>query len=419
MEQLERIVYAFWDTLLKMAPWLLFGFLVAGILSLFLTPEDVSKRLGRRAGWRAIVLAVLFGVPLPLCSCGVLPVAVGLRKRGAGKGATAAFLISTPQTGVDSFFATYSLLGWAFAIVRPVVAVITGMVGGLLVDRVDREPPQTVMAEVAPPSTAPKPWWKQGIAALRYGFGTLFGNVAFALLVGIGLSALIEVFVPPSFFDAHGLGNDWVAFPVVLLVGTLMYVCSTASIPVALALMAKGISPGAALIFLIVGPALNGASIATLFRLLGRFCTFIHLAVIAVAAIVAGLLLNLVQSLWGVLPDYALQVTGSCAQGHSLGGAVQSVCAVALLALLLWHLVGRRVCWVTGRTPERGVSAVHVTVKGMACDHCRASVRKLLESYPGVTGVVQVSPDTFAVEGGPLPDSLGKDISNLGFELSE
>ena len=125
MEQLERIVYAFWDTLLKMAPWLLFGFLVAGILSLFLTPEDVSKRLGRRAGWRAIVLAVLFGVPLPLCSCGVLPVAVGLRKRGAGKGATAAFLISTPQTGVDSFFATYSLLGWAFAIVRPVVAVIT------------------------------------------------------------------------------------------------------------------------------------------------------------------------------------------------------------------------------------------------------------------------------------------------------
>ena len=150
MEQLERIVYAFWDTLLKMAPWLLFGFLVAGILSLFLTPEDVSKRLGRRAGWRAIVLAVLFGVPLPLCSCGVLPVAVGLRKRGAGKGATAAFLISTPQTGVDSFFATYSLLGWAFAIVRPVVAVITGMVGGLLVDRVDREPPQTMMAGETP-----------------------------------------------------------------------------------------------------------------------------------------------------------------------------------------------------------------------------------------------------------------------------
>ncbi len=418
MDILERMAYAFWDTALKMAPWLLFGFLAAGLLSLFFTPEYVSRRLGRRAGWRAIVLSVLLGVPLPLCSCGVLPVAVGLRRGGAGKGATAAFLISTPQTGVDSFFATYSLLGWAFALIRPLVAAVTGVLGGFLVDRSDREPPPVPMTARSEAAVA-EPWPSRVAGALRYGFGTLFGNVALALLVGLALSALIMAFVPPSFFDAHALGSDWVAFPVMLLVGMPMYVCSTASIPVALALMAKGISPGAALVFLIVGPALNGASLTTLLRLLGRRCTAIHLTVVAVAAVAAGLLLNLAQRLWAVLPDYAAQTAGHCAAGHLPPSALQGLCAVALFALLAWHLVLRPLRRLMGRPKPQSPSARRVTVRGMTCDHCRASVRRLLEGYPGVTRVSQASPEAFDVEGGPLPASLAGDLAGLGYALAE
>lgn len=425
---LETIMGAFWDTTVKMAPWLLFGFLAAGLLSLFFTPEMVSRHLGRRAGWRAVVLSVVLGVPLPLCSCGVLPVAVGLRRGGAGKGATAAFLISTPQTGVDSFFATYSLLGWAFALVRPLVAAVTGVVGGFLVERADREPPVAPMGAV-PGGTAAARWPTRVALALRYGFGTLFGNVALALLIGLVISALILAFVPERFFDAHALGSDWVAFPAMLLIGMPMYVCSTASIPVALALMAKGISPGAALVFLIVGPALNGASLTTLVRLLGKTCTLIHLTVVAVAAVAAGLLLNLAQTLWGVLPDYVARTAACHAGAGGAASVAQGLCAVALLALLSWHLVvaplrgrlarGGGTCSGGCCAASQGGSRRRVTVNGMRCDHCRASVRRLLEGYPGVTAVEQVAPDAFEVAGAPLPETLAKDIADLGFELAE
>ena len=412
----EAMANAFWDTTLKMAPWLLFGFLAAGLLSLFFTPEMVSRHLGRRAGWRAVVLSVVLGVPLPLCSCGVLPVAVGLRRGGAGKGATAAFLISTPQTGVDSFFATYSLLGWAFALIRPLVAAVTGVVGGILVDRADREP-SVASVEVTPGKGEAVPWPMRVARALHYGFGTLFGNVALALLVGLVISALILAFVPDRFFDAHALGSDWVAFPAMLLIGMPMYVCSTASIPVALSLMVKGISPGAALVFLIVGPALNGASLTTLLRLLGRTCMLIHLAVVAAAAVVAGLLLNLAQGLWGVLPEYAAPAE-HCAT-HAPTSALQGLCAAALLMLLAWHLV--LAPWRRWRARPRAKSptARRVTVRGMTCDHCRGAVRRLLSAYPGVTGVSQASPEAFDVEGGPLPDTLGQDIAGLGYTLFE
>lgn len=408
------VLGAFWDTARKMAPWLLFGFLAAGALSLFVTPEVVSRHLGRRAGWRAVALSVLLGVPLPLCSCGVLPVAVGLRKGGAGKGATAAFLISTPQTGIDSFFATYALLGWAFALIRPAVALVTGMVGGLLVDRLDREPPPA--AATARSEAAGAAVGGRLAAALRYGFGTLFGNVAWALLVGLLISALIVAFVPPSFFDEGALGSDWVAFPVMLLIGMPMYVCSTGSIPVALALMAKGISPGAALVFLIVGPALNGASLTTLLRLLGRGCAAVHLVVVAVGAVAAGLLLNAMDAAWGVVPDLAAPTS---AAAHGVGPAAQTAAAAALLALLAYHLVIKPIRSKTMDEPiPQAPSARRVVVKGMMCDHCRGAVRRLLAAYPGVTAVTQAGPDAFDVEGGPLPDTLARDIADLGYTLA-
>lgn len=421
MARLIDLMSAFWQTSQQMALWLLWGFLFAGVLSLFFTPERVERLLGRQAGWRAVVWAVLLGVPLPLCSCGVLPVAAGLRKGGASKGATAGFLLATPQTGLDSIFATYALLGSSFAVVRPLVALLSGLTGGWLIEQLDAkettpthketqrrvEAAQEATTKGTKGSNA-KALLKMVAHVVHYAF-CLLGNVARPLALGLGISAAILAFVPPNGLVGAWLANDWVAFPVMLLVGLPLYVCSTASIPMALALMAKGLSPGAALIFLIAGPALNGASLTTLWTLLGRKATALFLAVVAVFAVGSGLVLN---AWW----------SGAVAKGGEAccAGAVHgnASAAVILLALLGYHIVikplWRRRPMTTAETSTR-----RVVVKGMACDHCRGIVADHLRKYPGVTAVHGAGRDAFEVAGGPLPDTLANDLAELGFTLVE
>ena len=415
------ILNSIWETTLQMAPWLLFGFLAAGILSLVVSPAVVGRFLGRTAGQRAIALAIALGVPLPLCSCGVLPVAAGLKRSGASKGAVAAFLLSTPQTGVDSFFATGSLLGWCFALLRPLVAAVTGYVGGVAIQRLDDEvaAAPTVEGEA---QDAPKTFGKRCQAALVYGYGTLLKGVAPALAVGLLLSALILVFVPNHFFEESWLGNDWIAFPVMLLIGMPMYVCSTASIPVALSLMAKGISPGAALIFLIVGPALNGASLAMLLQILGKKCLAVYLCILSVASILAGVLVNALDGAFNVFPDYVQTTAPTCCTSALAASTVgKTLCAVVMLSLLVWHLVIRR---LLPRKPAAASVVApteqhhRITVKGMRCCHCRGVVKQLLMDYPTLTAVEPAGDDAFDVVG-TLPETLDADLRKLGFERAE
>lgn len=420
MDLFLRFLSALWDTAQAMAPWLLFGFLAAGLLSLFFSPTLVCRFLGRAAGKKAVALAVLLGVPLPLCSCGVLPLAASIKRSGASKGAMAAFLISTPQTGIDSFFATGSLLGWVFALVRPLVATLTGLAGGFAIQAIDNETLTTdaPLATEAPPQTS---LFGKLLAALQYGYLTLLKGIAPALLIGLIISALILVFVPDSLFSSEALGNDWIAFPVMLLIGMPMYVCSTASIPVALALMAKGISPGAALIFLIVGPALNGASLTVLLQLLGKKCLATYLFIISLAAVLAGLALNAANASWGLLPNYAELATNTCHGACGGAAPLRPIFATILFALLAWHLIIRPLLSRLSTQKVLAAAQPHerlVTVKKMRCDHCRGAVRQLLQSYPQVTAVTPVDNETFRVEG-VLPETLAADITKLGFELAE
>lgn len=420
MDLFLRFLSALWDTAQAMAPWLLFGFLAAGLLSLFFSPALVCRFLGRTAGKKAVALAVLLGVPLPLCSCGVLPLAASIKRNGASKGAMAAFLISTPQTGVDSFVATGSLLGWVFALVRPLVATFTGLAGGFAIQAIDTEPltTETPTATEAPQQTS---LFGKCLAVLQYGYLTLLKGIAPALLIGLIISALILVFVPDSLFSNVALGNDWIAFPVMLLIGMPMYVCSTASVPVALALMAKGISPGAALIFLIVGPALNGASLTVLLQLLGKKCLAVYLFTISLAAVLAGLALNAANVAWGLLPNYTELTANTCHGACGDGALLRPIFATILFALLAWHLIIRPLLTRLSAQKVLAASQPHerlVTVKKMRCDHCRGAVKQLLQSYPQVTAVTPVDNETFRVEG-VLPETLAADITKLGFELSE
>lgn len=403
----------FWETAGRMAPWLLLGFGLAGALSQLVSPETVARYLGRRGGKKAILWAVALGVPLPLCSCGVLPVAAGLRKMGASRGAAAAFLIATPQTGVDSFFATYSLLGGAFAVFRPLVAIITGLVGGVLLDTGETPPPEKNAPGAETPAAAEGVGGKI-LAALRYGYWQLLGNVAPALALGLALSAAILFCVPDGFFRDPRLGGDWVAFPVMLLIGIPMYVCSTGSIPVALSLVAKGVSPGAALVFLIVGPSLNGASLAVLGKMLGKAGTALYLAVIAAGAVAAGVLMNALAAAGLV----ALRGPAGPAGAPGAGAltAAAAVCGIILTALLAVHLLKRGITVLFGKKKIRE-GWTRVTVEGMRCDHCRTAVTKYLAGCPGVTAVESAGKKAFDVDG-ELPETLAQDLEGLGFTLA-
>ena len=212
-----------------------------------------------------VIKASLLGVPLPLCSCGVIPVAASLRRHGASRGATTAFLLSTPQTGVDSIVVTYSLMGGLFALIRPVVAFITGLVGGWLVDALAGQdygnatgvnPSAPCAGECCALSVRRQ---NRLVRALHYGFVTLPRDIGKALVVGLIISGVIAAFVPDDFF-AGVFGTGLVGMLIMMAVGMPLYVCATGSVPVAAALMMKGVSPGAALVFLMTGPATNAAT---------------------------------------------------------------------------------------------------------------------------------------------------------------
>ena len=330
MNVATEIVRETWLTLCAMAPYLLFGFLVAGILSVLISPEWVERHLGGRGLW-PIIKASLFGVPLPLCSCSVIPVATSLRRHGSSKGATTAFLLSTPQTGVDSVLATYSLLGPVFAIFRPLAAFACGLLGGGLVQAFSPagagEDTTPACADACCSHGHHLPVWQR---ILRHGFVVLPRDLARPLLVGLVVAGIISGVVPDTFFADH-IGTGIGAMFLMMLVGIPLYVCATASIPIAAAMMLKGISPGAALVFLMTGPATNAAAIATLWAMLGRRTALIYLSVVMLTALLSGLALDSLFSVAGFASPL----------GHAevIPHSVRIVAAILLLAILARSMV--------------------------------------------------------------------------------
>ena len=242
----------FWNIFSAMAPWLLFGYLAAGFIAFFLKPDQVSKHLGD-SGIRAVLKAVFIGIPLPVCSCGVIPIATALRDEGAGKGATGAFFIATPQIGVDSAIVTASVLGWPTAVIRAVTAFISGVIGGVLISRfspaaMDSEPKKSKKCcccchSQKKPEDNPRKSWS---FILSYGFLRMMKSTAPSLLSGMIVAALIQQLVPENFGIEYLGGNTVLEFAAVLIFSIPLYICSSASVPVAMALILKGFSPGAA-----------------------------------------------------------------------------------------------------------------------------------------------------------------------------
>lgn len=295
------ILLASWSVLFDAAPWVLFGFLVAGLVKAFVPEDVVQAHLG--GGLRSIIKASAIGVPVPLCSCGVIPAAASLKKQGAGKGAVASFLVSTPETGIDSIAITYALLDPLMTIFRPIAAFVTAIATGVAVSFTGTDEP-AVATETAcgyqdsgcSCSRSHKKVEKPGMAqkvrsGLSFAFGELLGDVGGWLLGGVLLAGLISGFVSGEFVERY-LSNDIVAMAMMLAISVPMYVCATSSTPIVAALALKGISPGAALVFLLAGPATNAASLPVISKLLGKKGTVVYLVVIVVMSLLFGILVN-------------------------------------------------------------------------------------------------------------------------------
>ena len=281
------------DIINEMSPYLLLGFLLAGLMHAFIPGGWYAKYLSGHS-LRSVFNAALFGVPLPLCSCGVLPTAMSLRREGADKGAVTSFLIATPQTGVDSIFATYSLMGLPFAIVRPITAFLTAIVGGTLVNwgsEKVRESSHSPLYHKSQTSNLKPQISSRLLSALRYGFVEMMQDIGKWLVIGLIIAGLITVLVPDSFFAVFK-DNTLLSMLLVLCISIPMYICATGSIPITVALMLKGLTPGAALVMLMAGPACNVASLLVVNKVMGKRTLLLYLAAIIGGAVLSGIAID-------------------------------------------------------------------------------------------------------------------------------
>ena len=467
----------------EMSPFLLLGFLLAGLMHAFI-PGTLYTRYLARPTFRSVINAALLGVPLPLCSCGVIPTAMSLRKEGASKGAVASFLIATPQTGVDSIIATYSLMGLPFAIMRPIVALLTALLGGQMVNMANRKE-AALEPVVVPTSNQPVAatcachshdhdehdhdehahcgcgehdheehghgFFGRLKEAVVYAFGEMMEDIGKWLMIGLIVAGLITVLVPDGFFEVFK-GNSLASMLLVLCIAIPMYICATGSIPIAVALMMKGLTPGAGLVLLMAGPACNMASILVINKVLGRRTLVTYIGSIIAGAIGFGLLIDWMQATG--LVDFTAALTASADCCESSGAWWEWASTGLLVVLLINALVVQRLLH-GGHThshdhgghthshdhgghihehedchahehedchahePEATAAVGHTyKVKGMNCSHCSANAQKALLAVEGVTSAeVDHRTGEAYVEGTALREALAEALASLGFTM--
>ena len=407
-------VNAFVSMLNGMSPYLLLGFFIAGLLHAFV-PSAIYSRYLAGTGPRSVVTAAAFGIPLPLCSCGVLPTAVALRRSGASRAASTSFLIATPQTGVDSIAATFSMMGLSFAILRPVAALVTSLVGGLAVGHWERK---GTLGDVTTDtnyefSELPKGFWNKVKETLRYGFFDMMQSIGRWLLIGLVVATLITVLLPDDFFSTYARWPLLNMF-IIVLVAVPMYVCATGSIPIAAALMLKGMSPGCALVLLMAGPAANVASMFVVNSAFGRKATIVYLLSIIGGAIGFGVLVDY----WPGLREMFTAALPCHIMHHGMHGAswLNTACSAALIGMIIVALGSKY--WKSYQIKHNKTNTMkEFKVKGMMCAHCKANVEKGISALPGVEKVtVDLAKGTALVEGS-IPDQLVIDcIEDLGYQ---
>lgn len=373
---------AFWSVLLELAPWLLLGAGLAGVLHV-VVPRDLIER--HLTGYGGVVRAVLAGVPLPLCSCGVIPAGIGLKRDGASDGSSVAFLVATPQTGVDAILVSASFLGWPFALFKVAAAGVTGVLAGSLVEAAGGPPrPVDDSASAASDHDDPRPAWQQGLAHAE----DVIRSIWRWLVFGVAVSALLTVALPTGALADTALAAGALAALVSLAVSVPLYVCATASVPIAAGLLHAGLPPSAALVFLMAGPATNVATVGAIHRTFGLRVLSIYLGTVILGSLGLGLAF-----------DSVLPVTTTLGGAHEHGSWIATGSAALLLGLFAWYALDDLRSVLRARREARGpapAQSLKVEVEGMTCQGC---ARRLDTSVRAVDGIDAV---TISVDAGLL-----------------
>ena len=389
-----EIIRSSWDFFLEVSPYLLLGFLVAGVLYVLLGEEIIKRHLG--SGRSSVVKSALLGVPLPVCSCGVIPIAASLKRQGASKASVISFLYSTPVTGLDSILATYALLGPVFAVFRPIAAFVGGVLIGLGVYKKDGSP---VLTESATPRR------KSILDGLHHAFLYMPGEIGKWIIYGVLLGGIITVLLPSNI--GVYLSNPYLAYPLMLAISIPLYVCATGSIPIAAALILKGLNPGAALAFLIAGPATNTVTITFVFKELGKKIAAIYLLGIALSATIFGILLDMTAKYVNLRIPHILN--GTMAKNTT----IETVSAIILLGLIL-------IAWARKRFKKERKIEMNLKLKiaNMSCEGCVYTIENRLKRLEGVRNVKVTLRNREVLVDGEVPtETVVNAIEDVGYEV--
>jgi uncharacterized protein len=409
-----------------MAPYLLLGFIFAGLLHLLFPKKIVRKYVGQN-NLRSVFNAALIGVPLPLCSCGVIPTGISLFKHGASKASTVSFLISTPQTGVDSIFVTYSLLGLPFAIIRPIVAFVTGLFGGMVTKKVDPSNSDVIAENNENGDEMPKGFFPKIKEMFRYSFIEFLQDISKWLIIGLLIAALIAAVIPDDFF-ADKLPSNFVGMLIILVISGPVYICATASVSLAAVLMMKGFSPGAALVLLMAGPATNAATITMIGKVLGKKSLFSYLGTIITGALLSGLFIDyLLPPQWFKLSEHFGHMGHNHQEMLPMWLKAGSAILLSLLILngyLQKYLISRKISIAATASNRSAFDSDNVTtihVGGMTCNHCKENVENSIMSVKGVekvevdltTGIVNIKGKSFDLR------KILSGIRDIGYKIKK
>ncbi|MCF7913412.1 MAG: SO_0444 family Cu/Zn efflux transporter [Candidatus Cloacimonetes bacterium] len=454
---MNGLIKAVFEIYLEIAPYLFIGLTFAGLMHVLLKGDFILRQLGKANLW-SIVKASLFGVPLPLCSCGVVPTAMHLKRKGASNGATISFLTSTPQTGIDSIIPTFGMLGWFMGLYRPLTALLMGIITGVVTEKIQVEdkPEQIAAAAQAcclkcecddPHCTHPSHPWNRHLAEegsncgcsshsgetehghehnsekhsnkfmkfITYAYGDFIDDISTQLVVGIIIAGLITWLIPDGFFEQYG-GKGFLGMIFMIVVGLPMYVCATGSIPIAVSLIMKGISPGAAFVFLVVGPATNAASLTVLASSLGKKVTAVYVLVLTLCALFFGILLNVLVERFGVIVNVRHLAHN---MDRSILLDIITVIFSIILLLSFWRkYVPKRKRAIIPLEVEMNVK--RYKIEDMHCNHCVKAISAAVEELSGAEDVmINLGEKLLEVKGKASDAEIMAKVQSTGYKIEK
>ncbi len=442
MNAIYEFILIFINLFIEMSFYLLFGMLFVALLYIILTKETIIKYLGKDNIWSVIKAAIL-GVPLPLCSCGVVPTAVYMSRSGASRGAVVSFLISTPQTGVDSIIATYGMMGTFMAIYRPLSALFSGIIGGTVIQKVkfiDNQitenknesnkienikcsinENESTKIDISNEKSSFKQIFNKIKSGLKYAFIEFIDDIAPQFLLGLFIASLITYFVPDDYFSNQYISSGILGMLIMIAIGIPMYICSTASIPIAVSLILKGFSPGVAFVFLFTGPATNAATISILIKTLGKKLVLIYLIVLILLSIAFGYLLDYFVAVFDI--NIKLQMSHSHHTGSFAPSTFEIICAIIFLILVsmsIYRIYLKKYFITQPKSIINMNNKKYLKISGMNCNHCSNNVKNALEILPGISNIsVDHNTGIAEYEGNVDINIIRNKIKEIGYELIE